>query len=113
MHGTGERADLVGGVDIEFVAGKITRGDGVGAVGYEVDAASDAPGEEKREDASDERAENGGGPQGDEDGAIGLLQSVHIGIALLLLGLDEDSHGGEQGGVQGKNLRLQENASLT
>ena len=36
----------------------------------------------------------------------------HLGVALVLLGLDEGPHGGEQGGVPGKNLSAQEFTGL-
>src|SRR5208283_72339 len=112
LHGAGERADLVGGVDVEFCAGKITGGDGVGAVGDQVDAARDAPGENKREEAAGERSEDGGGPQSEEDGEVELLQRGHFSVALPLLGQDEGPHGGEQGGIPGKNLSAQEFTGL-
>ena len=82
------------------------------AVDEETDAAGDAPGEEKREEAADERAENGDCPQGDEDGEVELLQRGHFNVALVLLGQDEGPHGGEQGGIPGKNLSAQEFTGL-
>ncbi len=45
----GEGADLVLTVDVEGLAGEVAGGDGVGALGDEIDGLGDAAGEENRD----------------------------------------------------------------
>jgi hypothetical protein len=105
-------SETVPRMDVEFVAGEITGGDGVGAVCDQADAAGDSTGEEKREDAADERAEDGGGPQSDEDGPIGIPEAEHFVIAHGFLGEDEGYQRVEERGILGKYLVVQESKGL-
>ena len=113
LHGAGERADLVGGMDVEFGAGEISGGDGVGAAGDQSRLLRVMRRARRNETMPPMSAPKMVAVHRVRRTAMfELLQGGHLGIALVLLGLNEGPHGGEQGRVQGENLRVQEIAGL-
>ena len=76
---------IVGGMDVEFGAGEVAGSNRGGAIGDKTDCAGNSPGKDERDDSADKRTQKGGCPEGEEDCAIGCLQAIHIGVALILL----------------------------
>ena len=108
LHGCSQSAYLILAVEmVEFFTGKVSSGDGIRALGDEIDGFRDAASKHDRDNSANKCAENRRNPERVERRRVGMLQLRYFVVSLGHLRLTEVACHGKERLFERKDLILE------